>query len=205
MNVKWFLFAISNWFYSHLLTNQTNQNKPVLVEPIDFEGFIAKNRTVIQNDPHRELLLYPSDDVMVSVELTDDPFGQECRWKEILNYHVPFVSQEIVQPKTFRTIIKDIPSVQDDVLGNSERQLGENAKNGHSLSAEESEGGGGGDRDTPGSPTSSSATVTPTNNHNNGILLTRQSLKTYSNDNHLIQYKYDAYGGSSLDIPKWVY
>lgn len=204
MNVKWFLFAISNWFYSHLLANQTNQNKPVLVEPIDFEGFIAKNRTVIQNDPHRELLLYPSDDVMVSIELTDDPFGRNSDEKKFLI--ITFrSSQEIVQPKTFRTIIKDIPSVQDDVLGNRERQLGENAKNGHSLSAEESEGGGGGDRDTPGSPTSSSATVTPTNNHNNGILLTRQSLKTYSNDNHLIQYKYDAYGGSSLDIPKWVY
>lgn len=37
----------------------------MLVEPIDFEGFIVKNRTVIQNDPHRELLLYPSDDVLV--------------------------------------------------------------------------------------------------------------------------------------------
>lgn len=29
-------------------------SKPVLVEPIDFEGFIAKNKTLIQNDPQRE-------------------------------------------------------------------------------------------------------------------------------------------------------
>lgn len=43
------------------------QSKPVLVEPIDFEGFIAKNKTLIQNDPQRELLLYPSDDVTVSL------------------------------------------------------------------------------------------------------------------------------------------
>lgn len=92
----------------------------------------------------------------------------------------------------------------DDVIVNSERQLGQNAKNGHSLGTEESGPGEGnaGDskRDTPGSPLSSA--IATTNNHNNGILLTRQSLKTYSNDNHLIQYKYEAYSGSSLDIPK---
>ena len=37
------------------------------MEPIDFEGFIAKNKTVIQQDPHRELLLYPTDDVAETV------------------------------------------------------------------------------------------------------------------------------------------
>lgn len=43
------------------------QNKPVLVEPIDFESFMVKNKTLIQNDPQRELLLYPNDDVSVSL------------------------------------------------------------------------------------------------------------------------------------------
>jgi hypothetical protein len=43
------------------------QNKPQLVEPIDFETFILKNKTLLQNDPQRELLLYPSDDVSVSI------------------------------------------------------------------------------------------------------------------------------------------
>jgi hypothetical protein len=42
------------------------QNKPQLVEPIDFETFILRNKTVLQNDPQRELLLYPLDDVSVS-------------------------------------------------------------------------------------------------------------------------------------------
>lgn len=51
------------------------QNRPLLVEPIDFEAFIVKNRTVIQNDPHRELLLYPADDVMVSAPHADDPLN----------------------------------------------------------------------------------------------------------------------------------
>lgn len=42
------------------------QNKHLAVEPIDFENFILKNKTLIQNDPQRELLLYPTDDVSVS-------------------------------------------------------------------------------------------------------------------------------------------
>lgn len=42
------------------------QNKPQLVEPIDFENFILKNKTLLQNDPQRELLLYPPDDISVS-------------------------------------------------------------------------------------------------------------------------------------------
>lgn len=43
------------------------QSKPQLVEPIDFENFILKNKTLLQNDPQRELLLYPPDDISVSV------------------------------------------------------------------------------------------------------------------------------------------
>lgn len=43
------------------------QNKPQLVEPIDFENFIQKNKTVLQNDPQRELLLYPPDDISVRI------------------------------------------------------------------------------------------------------------------------------------------
>ncbi|KAG1665796.1 Dedicator of cytokinesis protein 9 [Nymphon striatum] len=38
-------------------------SRPQLVEPIDYETFIQKNRTILQNDPQRELLLYPQDDV----------------------------------------------------------------------------------------------------------------------------------------------
>lgn len=41
----------------------------MVVEPIDFEAFIAKNKTVIQNDPQRELLIYPADDVSVSTKI----------------------------------------------------------------------------------------------------------------------------------------
>lgn len=42
------------------------QSKPIIADPIDFEGFVLKNKTLIQNDPQRELLMYPNDDVSVS-------------------------------------------------------------------------------------------------------------------------------------------
>ncbi|XP_055599906.1 dedicator of cytokinesis protein 9 isoform X2 [Uranotaenia lowii] len=65
---------------SQVVRESASLSKPILVEPIDFEGFIIKNKTLIQNDPQRELLLYPNDDVT-----------------------------EVVQPKKFRTITNNIP------------------------------------------------------------------------------------------------
>lgn len=35
-----------------------------------------------------------------------------------------------------------------------------------------------------------------------GSLLTRQALKTYETANHMILYKYAAYGGTCGDLPK---
>ena len=43
------------------------QSKAQLVEPIDYESVTVKNKTVLQNDPQRELLLFPHDDVSVSL------------------------------------------------------------------------------------------------------------------------------------------
>ncbi|GJQ82839.1 hypothetical protein Trydic_g13541 [Trypoxylus dichotomus] len=48
---------------SQVVKESTVQNKPKLVEPIDFEDFILKNKTLLQNDSQRELLLYPADDI----------------------------------------------------------------------------------------------------------------------------------------------
>jgi hypothetical protein len=60
------------------------QNKPQLVEPLDFENFLLKNKTVLQNDPQRELLLYPSDDI-----------------------------SEIVLPRRYRTLYQTFPSSEE--------------------------------------------------------------------------------------------
>ena len=46
------------------------QNKLQMVDPINFEDYISKNKTLLQNDPHRELLVYPSDDVSVSYDFS---------------------------------------------------------------------------------------------------------------------------------------
>jgi len=43
------------------------QTKAKLVDPIDYESVIAKNKTLLQNDPQREMLLFPHDDVSVSL------------------------------------------------------------------------------------------------------------------------------------------
>ncbi|KAF5283763.1 hypothetical protein FQA39_LY17201 [Lamprigera yunnana] len=48
---------------SQVVKESTVQSKPQLNEPLDFENFILKNRTFLQNDPQRELLIYPADDI----------------------------------------------------------------------------------------------------------------------------------------------
>ncbi|CAH8502260.1 unnamed protein product [Dicrocoelium dendriticum] len=35
-------------------------------EPIDYELYLAKHRTSIANDPHRDILLFPSDDLKLT-------------------------------------------------------------------------------------------------------------------------------------------
>lgn len=116
------------------------QNKPVLVEPIDFESFIQKNKTLIQNDPQRELLLYPNDDV-----------------------------SEVILPKKFRTLNSNIPTLPKRELKRSD---------------------------------SGSQSSSPSHLSTSGYLLTRQALHTYETANHIIHYKFNAYGGSCYEIPK---
>ncbi|KAK4319158.1 hypothetical protein Pmani_009878 [Petrolisthes manimaculis] len=39
------------------------QVKPRLADPIDFEEYVSKNKVMLNNDPLRELLMYPPDDI----------------------------------------------------------------------------------------------------------------------------------------------
>jgi hypothetical protein len=77
------------------------QNKPQLVEPLDFENFLLKNKTVLQNDPQRELLLYPSDDISVSL----------ANCSSLVFLTVEF--QEIVLPRRYRTLYQTFPSSEE--------------------------------------------------------------------------------------------
>lgn len=155
------------------------QSKPVLVEPIDFEGFIAKNKTLIQNDPQRELLLYPSDDVTVSLG------GRGERRKNDRNI-CSCSQQEVTLPKKFRTVTSNIPSFAALPSVPSSPSNGSANGNNH-----------------PSSPQATGKAATPPGGGNlQGHLLTRQALHTYESANHLIHYKYSAYGGTCLDLPR---
>ncbi|XP_060575600.1 dedicator of cytokinesis protein 9-like [Ruditapes philippinarum] len=41
------------------------QNRPKPVDPIDYETYVLKNKVLLHNDPHRELLMFPYDDVQI--------------------------------------------------------------------------------------------------------------------------------------------
>ena len=45
------------------------QSRPKPVEPIDFETFAVKNKVQLHNDPQRDMLNFPHDDVEVPVSL----------------------------------------------------------------------------------------------------------------------------------------
>ncbi|XP_057325530.1 dedicator of cytokinesis protein 9 isoform X3 [Microplitis mediator] len=109
---------------SQVVRESTVQNKPHLVDPIDFESFILKNKTLMQNDPQRELLLYPPDDV-----------------------------SQVVLPRRYRTIQPIVQNILEQSDGSES-------------------------------------------------LLTKECLKSYASNWNLVHYKYAAYSGSYLDLPK---
>ncbi|KAL3282070.1 hypothetical protein HHI36_005269 [Cryptolaemus montrouzieri] len=96
--------------------------KPQLVEPLDFENFLLKNKTVLQNDPQRELLLYPPDDI-----------------------------SQVVLPRRYRTLSSGIPSKSEV---------------------------------------------------ENCNLFTKECINSYLSNWNLVHYKYNAYSGTYIDLPK---
>lgn len=55
-NIK---FIKCNLSFQNIITNKSNV--------LDFEKYIQENKTLLLNDPLRDILLYPSDDVSVSI------------------------------------------------------------------------------------------------------------------------------------------
>ena len=53
-------------FNKLIISLLTLQSKPKVIEPLEYETVVVKNKTLLQNDPHREMLLFPPDDVSVS-------------------------------------------------------------------------------------------------------------------------------------------
>ncbi|KAK3914024.1 Dedicator of cytokinesis protein 9 [Frankliniella fusca] len=106
---------------SQVVRESTVQNKLFMVEPVNFEEYISKNKTLLHNDPHRELLVYPPDDV-----------------------------SQVVLPRKYRTVSQPSPPECDS-------------------------------REN---------------------LLTKECLKSYASNWHLVHYKYSAYSGTYLELPK---
>ncbi|XP_061394284.1 dedicator of cytokinesis protein 9 isoform X1 [Musca vetustissima] len=239
-------------------------NKPLVVEPIDFEGFIAKNKTLIQNDSHRELLMYPNDDVSEIIL----PRKLRTNTKSIVDIFEP-PNVAIICPLhggggTNGTNGTHNVSRQNSSASNSprstQRQISNqsntstvsngSAHNGQ-LSRKSSTSQNSSHLDSIKSPTSShesyesalSSQATPTGGANRSISsssstlkssnlaqpeddddledvdestlnngnvgpksecsrFTRQALYTYRAKNHIIHYKYSAYGGTCHDLPK---
>ncbi|XP_015124186.1 dedicator of cytokinesis protein 11 isoform X2 [Diachasma alloeum] len=109
---------------SQVVRESTVQNKPRLVDPVDFENFVLKNRTLLQNDPQRELLLYPPDDV-----------------------------SQVVLPRKCRTVELTAENILAEIDGTES-------------------------------------------------LLTRECLKSYASNWNMVHYKYAAYSGTYMELPK---
>ena len=43
------------------------QNRPKPVDPIDYETYVVKNKVLLHNDPQREMLTFPFDDIEIPV------------------------------------------------------------------------------------------------------------------------------------------
>ncbi|XP_074657465.1 dedicator of cytokinesis protein 9-like [Tubulanus polymorphus] len=52
---------------SNTIRESTYLSKPRTVEPVDYETAIVKNKSLLYNDPLREMLLFPQDDISSSV------------------------------------------------------------------------------------------------------------------------------------------
>ncbi|XP_037961001.1 dedicator of cytokinesis protein 9 isoform X2 [Teleopsis dalmanni] len=220
-------------------------NKPLVVEPIDFESFVAKNKTLIQNDPQRELLIYPNDDVSEIIM----PRKLRTNSKSITDRFEP-PNKSIVCPlhgtnTTRQNNVTNSPkttqrqqsnhstnSLQNGNITRRSSQTSTKLANTKSptSSFESYESA----HAAPG-PVSSSSSSTSTlksfiaepeedseednecvNGGSNGdnivkvtattraecTRFTRQALYTYRAKNHLIHYKYSAYGGTCHDLPK---
>lgn len=51
------------------------QEQPKIIEPLDYEAVVFQRKAQIHNDPHRDLLLCPVDDVSVSTFVRSSCFG----------------------------------------------------------------------------------------------------------------------------------
>lgn len=108
-------------------------------------------------------------------------FDQKWKFQISLNTLLTFINkmlhfQEIILPRKFRTVTNGIP-----VATPKKQQNGTNGNSGEN-------GTNGKDKEKEPPPV--------------GSLLARQALHTYETANHIVHYKYSAYGGACSELPK---
>uniref|UniRef100_A0A1I8PPX3 Dedicator of cytokinesis protein 9 n=1 Tax=Stomoxys calcitrans TaxID=35570 RepID=A0A1I8PPX3_STOCA len=234
-------------------------NKPLVVEPIDFEGFIAKNKTLIQNDSHRELLMYPNDDVSeiilprklrtnsksitdcfeppnvaiicpmhgangtngshnVSRQNSSASGSPRTTQRQISNQsttssngsaHNGQISRKSSQNSSQLDAVKSPTSSHDSYESALSSHVGVTAatrsissssstlKSSNLAQPEEDD-----DLDNIGESLTNNGCGNTTGPKSECSRFTRQALYTYRAKNHLIHYKYSAYGGTCHDLPK---
>ncbi|XP_017854230.1 dedicator of cytokinesis protein 9 isoform X11 [Drosophila busckii] len=215
-------------------------SKPQVVEPIDFEAFIAKNKTLIQNDPQRELLIYPADDVTEIVM----PRKQRSSAKTVADRFEP-PNESIVCPLHGASVLNghNQLSRQGSQQSNGSLQNGHSSSNSNSnsslangnghaqLSRKNSQCSNGSANRKLSTDSCSYESALSSNTLRSHLAqpeeldeaiagggdeqmeataqgtraecsrFTRQALYTYRAKNHLIHYKYSAYGGNCHDLP----
>ncbi|XP_017153325.1 dedicator of cytokinesis protein 11 isoform X3 [Drosophila miranda] len=229
---------------SQLVRESAVLSKPLVVEPIDFEAFVAKNKTVIQNDPQRELLIYPADDVSEIIM----PRKQRTTAKSVADRFEP-PNEAIVCPLHGALMGNGNGHSQVSRQGSTQSNgsLHNGNGNGHSsCSSLSSANGHGAQLSRKSSQCSSNGStsqkVSQESSYESALSsitlrshlaqpeeadeleladeashgdelgtqqgsraectrFTRQALYTYRAKNHLIHYKYNAYGGNCHDLP----
>ncbi|XP_067624519.1 dedicator of cytokinesis protein 9 isoform X2 [Eurosta solidaginis] len=249
---------------SQVVRQSTALSKPHIVDPIDFEGFVAKNKMLIQNDPQRELLMYPNDDVSEIIM----PRKQRTNTKSIIDRFEPpneaiicplhsgangtsngssstYISRKNSHsnsPKPAQRQIANQSSNASVQNSNISRRSSQSSSTKIPISIKSPTSShesyesalstlttAGGNNMTSTSHSSSSSTLQSnilaqpeededldgsdgadgmSSNGSGGgtraecIRFTRQALYTYRAKNHLIHYKYSAYGGTCHDLPR---
>lgn len=104
--------------------------------------------------------------------------------------------QQVVLPRKFRTTSNCIPTLPGLKREISSTKL----TNGNGSVTKTTTTNG---ASSPADENGESITNGTTNQTSSpGLLLTRQALHTYQSNNHLVHYKFAAYGGSFNELPK---
>lgn len=93
---KIFLLLVEFHFKLKYFLKNSLQLRPKLVDPIDYETFVVKNKAVLHNDPQLDMVNFPHDDVELPVSLSLFMLAFISSFFLIKFLHVIFISHVTV-------------------------------------------------------------------------------------------------------------